>query len=136
MVHWLEDPLEFDTPLKAYAFRGEYPLVFERNKVLNHFANVRRVHARGDSLEGVLLGIGTGPIPENFKHGATIPGFLIIFDQFARESRFSVSLYADRDERPRGRKRTAIRRKERMLDRRDPGSDPPPPENKEEDVTK
>jgi hypothetical protein len=135
MVDWLPDPLEFDPALKAYAFRGKYPLVFERNKVLNHFADVRRVHVRGDSLEGVLLGIGTEPIPF-FKHGAMIPGFLTVFDQFARECRSPVSLYADRDEQPRGRKRTAIPRKERLLDRRDPGSDPPPPEDKEEDITK
>ena len=133
MVHWLPDPLEyFDTKLKDYVFRGQYPLIIPRGRVLNHLADVRRVYSRGDSLKGELLGIGDGPIPENFKHGATILAFLTVTDQFGREYRSAVSLWADRMERLSQRKRAETWRRGGLLNKLDPGFEPAPCEEEKE----
>ncbi len=96
-VRWLEDPLESDGSA-VYRFGGEDPLEFERNEVLNHFANVRRTWSRGQSIQGLLLGTVDAPIPTEFRHGAMVPAFLIVYDQFWREFRSSVSLWTDRPE--------------------------------------
>ena len=132
MVHWLPDPLEyFDTKLKDYVFRGQYPLIIPRGRVLNHLADVRRVYSRGDSLKGELLGIGEEPIPENFKHGEMIPAFLTVSDQYGREYRSAVSLWADRMERPSQRKRAEIWPRGGLLDKLDPGFEPAPSEEED-----
>ena len=127
MVTWLPDPLEyFDMKLKDYVFRGQYPLIIPRGRVLNHLADVRRVYSRGDSLKGELLGIGEEPIPENFKHGEMIPAFLTVSDQYGREYRSAVSMWADRMERPNKRKRAETWRRGGLLDKLDPGFEPAP----------
>jgi hypothetical protein len=95
-IRWLEDPLEIDGSSNVYRFGGRNLPEFERDRVLNHFAEVRLIHSRGSSLKGCLLGIGTVPIPDRFPHGAMIPGFVTVSDQYWREYRSSVSLWADR----------------------------------------
>jgi hypothetical protein len=115
-VRWLEDPLEADGSA-MYRFGGDEALEFERNHVLNHFANVRRTWSRGESLQGLLLGTVDAPIPTKFRHGMKIPGFLIVYDQFWREYRSSVSLWLDRHETA---TRRALSGHERLFSRRDP----------------
>lgn len=95
-IRWLEDPREIGGGSNVYKFGGRNLPEFERNRVLNHFADVARILPRGSSLKGCLLGIGTSPIPDCFSHGAIIPGFLIVFDQYGRRYRSSVSLWSDR----------------------------------------
>ena len=69
-------------------------------------------------MEGLLLGLGSEPIPEVFSHGRMILAFVDIYDQFARMCRVPVKLWADRSTR---NIRTAgARRKGRLLDKRDP----------------
>jgi hypothetical protein len=95
-VRWLEDPIEIGGRSVVYRFGGRELPEFERSEVLNHRADVRRIWSRGSSLKGHLLGIGNEPIPEQFPHGAIIPAFLIVYDQFSRPYRSSVSLWTDR----------------------------------------
>jgi hypothetical protein len=124
-VRWLEDPLEYEMDPPMYRFGDKRSLQFERDHVLNHLADVRRTYPKGHSLEGVLLGIGTHAIPDDVRHGSKIPGFLVVWDQFGRGYRSSVSLWADRSGKnsqqalPPG-----IPRRGRLQDRRDPDSGP------------
>ena len=97
-IRWLPDPLEIDGSSKFYRFGRKNSLEFERNLVLNRFADVRRLHPRGSSLVGCLLCLGTSPVPDDYAHGAMIPGNLSLFDQFGRKYPSPVSLWADRTE--------------------------------------
>jgi hypothetical protein len=119
-IRWLEDPLEIGGDSVVYRFGGKESLEFERSQVLNHFADVQRLWSRGESLRGSLLGVGNEPIPEEFRHGAMIPAFLIIHDQFLRPYRSSVSLWTDRITTPVRDVRSEARRKGGLLDRPDP----------------
>jgi hypothetical protein len=119
-VRWLEDPLEIGGDSVVYRFGGRESLEFERSQVLNHFADVRRLWSRGESLRGSLLGVGNEPVPEEFRQGAMIPAFLIIHDQFLRPYRSSVSLWTDRTGTPVRDVRLEARRKGSLLDRPDP----------------
>jgi hypothetical protein len=119
-VRWLDDPIESGGDSDVYRFDRGYLLEFERNQVLNRFADVRRVWSRGESLKGYLLGIGDQPIPNQFEQGAMIPALLIIYDQLWREYRWPVSLWRDRTEKPVRHDRSGMRRKGGLLDHRDP----------------
>jgi hypothetical protein len=120
-VRWLQDPLEIDGTSEVYRFDGnDYLPDFERTQVLNHHANVCRTLSRGSSVEGCLLGLGDQCIPDAFRHGMMIPGFLIVFDQFSREYRSPISLWADRSQKlPPSNRRQATRK--RLFDCPDPG---------------
>jgi hypothetical protein len=112
----LEDPIEIGGRSVFYRFGGGELPEFERSEVLNHCDDVRRIWSRGASLKGYLLGIANEPIPEQYPHGAIIPAFLIIYDQFSRPYRTSVSLWTDRTAKPVRR----VRRTSGLLDRPDP----------------
>jgi hypothetical protein len=49
-----------------YSFPGLRTLSFERDAVLNHRLNGRSVLLPGDELEGLLMAIGEGPLPNEF----------------------------------------------------------------------
>lgn len=68
---------------------------YEREQVLNRFANGSSMISRKRTLEGCLLGIHH-PIPDSFRHGAMIPAFVSIWDQFGAEYRRPVLLRANR----------------------------------------
>ena len=120
-VRWLEDPREIGGRSEVYGFGGKEGLEFERNHVLNHFADVRRTWSRGESLSGYLLAIGSEPIPDQFTNGARIPAFLIVYDQLWRDYRSSVSLWKEPTEKAMRRIPSGIPRKSGLLDRPDPG---------------
>jgi hypothetical protein len=86
-VRWLPDPREIDGCSRVYRFGFEGMPDFDRDQALNHFANVRTIISRGRTLEGCLLGTNNYSMPDAFRHGATIPAFLTISDQFFREYR-------------------------------------------------
>ena len=95
-VWWLTDPRDHGARSPVYRFDRNYILEYNRDQVLNHRADVRRLRSRGESLQGYLLGIGNDPIPEQFKQGAIIPAFLIVYDQYGEGHRSPVSLWTDR----------------------------------------
>lgn len=119
-VRWLEDPIETGGRSTVYRFGGKEFPEFERTEVLNHYADVRRMWSRGESLKGHLLGIGNEPVPEQYRHGAIIPAFLIIYDQFSRPYRSPISLWTDRTTTAVRGVRSEARRTGGLLDRPDP----------------
>jgi hypothetical protein len=110
-IRLLEDPLEIDGASTVYRFGGRDSLEFNRDEVLNHRADVQRIMPRGSSLKGCLLGIGTQSIPEQFPHGATIPAFGKITDQYMNHYRSAISLWASRPEKLRRAARPKSQRK-------------------------
>jgi hypothetical protein len=95
-VHWLPDPREGFGRRDVYSFGGTDALEFERRLVLNHHANVCRTLRRGSSVRGLLLGRASEAIPNDFWRGATIPGFVIVVDQFFDKHMSPIELRADR----------------------------------------
>ena len=87
---------------------------FEREQVINHYADVRQILPCGHSLSGFLLGIGYETIPERFRHGMMVPAFVIIYDQLGREHPSPVELQAIRN-----RTRPRVLRKSTLLSRPD-----------------
>jgi hypothetical protein len=110
-VRWLDEPFEIDGSSKMYRFGGQYDPAFEKDEVLNHLADVRRTLSQGKSLKGALLAIGEEPIAEQFPHGAMIPAFLIVYDQFGRDYRSPIKLWTDRSAKLLGKTRSGVPRK-------------------------
>jgi hypothetical protein len=111
---WLEDPLVIDGHSRRYGFGVPEVPEFEREQVINHYADVRQILPCGHSLSGFLLGIGFETIPERFRHGMMVPSFLIVYDQFGRPHPSPVELQAIRN-----RTRPRVLRKRSLLDHPD-----------------
>jgi hypothetical protein len=107
-LNLLEDP-HTRSKKEYYEFRNrdEYP----RDGVMNHFADIRCVRSRDTVIEGFLLASSSEPIPNRFEHGAKIPGFVNIFDQFGYCYPKHISLWADRSQKLSTRNREVMRRK-------------------------
>ena len=108
--HLLEDPLEVGGPRNTYRFPGSN-LEFNRREVINHYADVRRTLSRGQSVQGLLLGVGFEPIPDRTWPENLMPAFLKVFDQFEREYPGPVSLWVFRSQKLLRRTETKARRK-------------------------
>lgn len=119
-VRLLEEPLEVHGATRGYGFGGRSSLEFDRDEVLNHYADVRRIVPRGTSMKGLLLGVGSRSIPDQFQHGATIPALVYIYDQYMRKNQAPISFWADRSEK-RSRAARPISKRARLFDRPDPG---------------
>ena len=116
---WLEDPRVIDGRCPNYSFYSGESLEFERSLVINHFADVRQRFSAGESIEGYLLGRGFDSIPAHIPHGTMIPAFVILYDQFAREFRAPVSLWADRSKKRSLRAQSGVPRRGGLLSKRD-----------------
>jgi hypothetical protein len=99
LFYWLDDPVEIGARWNAYRFPGRDPLEFDRSLVINHHADVRRTLSRGQSVQGLLLGVGFEPMPDRTWPENLIPAFLTVFDQFGHKYSAPVSLWADRSRR-------------------------------------
>ena len=117
--YWLEDPEVLDGTSSHYRFVGNSIIEFERNHVINHYADVTRPLSSGHSVKGYLLGFGSDPIPEEFPQGAMIPSSLIIYDQDGRQHHAPVELWADRNKKNPLPPRGAEKRKRSLFDKRD-----------------
>ena len=117
--YWLPDPLEIDDSSDCYRFGVRDLPTFERSRVLNHYADERKIHSKGETLKGCLLGFGTDAIPKNYQHGM-ISAFVDIYDQHGRVHRTSVKLWLVRSN-----PQTLVLPKRRRLIG---GSEPVPPE--------
>jgi len=113
--YWLEDPLQIDGNSQRYRFGSGFLPEFDRHQVINHYSDVTRIFSAGQSLNGFLLGHGSEPIPEEFRHGMMVPAFVVVYDQQGREYRAPLKLRVDRS-LPRSR----ARRKGSLLDHPDP----------------
>lgn len=118
--NWLEDPVVLDGKSPCYRFVGNQILEFERNQVINHYADVTKTLSAGQSVKGFLLGFGYDSIPKEFPHGAMIPAFVNICDQGGHRHQSPVKLWADRMLKNLRPPRWTERRKGGLLDKRDP----------------
>jgi len=118
-VQWLEDPKVIDGRSRCYRFFGNETLEFERNLVLNHRLKRTQRFSAGESAEGLLLSLGSEPIPEEYPHGKMIPAFVVIYDQFGRMCQVTIQLWADRSARS-IRRAPGARPKGNLLAKRDP----------------
>lgn len=118
--NWLEDPVVLDGISPCYRFVGNEILEFERDQVINHYADVTKTLSAGQSVKGFLLGFGYDSIPKEFPHGAMIPAFVNIFDQKGHRHQSPVNLWADRTPKNIRPPRWTERRKGGLLDKRDP----------------
>jgi hypothetical protein len=62
---WLDDPSRESPRESGYSFARPGPVGFERGIVLNHCVGSQL--NPGDPLEGLLLGTGQAPIPEEYR---------------------------------------------------------------------
>ncbi len=115
----LEDPLENEARYGRYWFPGINTLAFERTEVINHAVNSRRLFRRGKTIEGLLLWVGSEPIPDAFVHGVFFPASVIVLDQYDNRYPFEVDLLTDRSQR--GTREKQIRKaRPRLFSRPDP----------------
>jgi hypothetical protein len=112
--HWLEDPLQLVGPSRNYRFHLRDVPEFEREHVINHYADPTRVLSSGHSLKGFLLAVGSDPMPEQFRHGMMVPAFVIVYDQWWHDHRSPVELQVMRY-----RTQPLVLPKRNLLDRRD-----------------
>lgn len=94
----IADPLESGARYGQYWFPGNDTLAFERRVVVNHVVNINRRLRRGGTIEGLLLWVGSEPIPDALVHGVRFPASVIVLDQFDNRYAFEVSMWADRSE--------------------------------------
>jgi len=106
-VCWLADPRESGSD----AYRFSPTLEFDRHLVLNHQADVRRLHAQKSSILGFLLGTANASIPDEVRHGMFVPAFLDVFDELGSRHRTPISLWADRSDQHLLRVRSKSKRK-------------------------
>jgi hypothetical protein len=119
-VWWLADPRDRMARPPVYRFDRNCILEYNRDQVLNHLADVRRLRSRGASIRGYLLGIGNDPIPPEFQQGAIIPAALVVYDQYGEGHRSPVALWTDRTGRFFRHARSGERRQGGLMDKRDP----------------
>ncbi len=118
-ISLIDDPRESGARYNRYWFPGNDTLAFERRAVINHFVNVRRLRRRGTTIEGLLLLVGSEPIPDAFAHGASFPASIVVVDQYDNSYKCEITLWADRSERGARDKQTRKPRS-RLFSQRDP----------------
>ena len=69
-------------------------------------------------MQGYLLGFGD-PMPPYIQHGATIPAFIIFYDQRGREFPAPLELWADRSETKLRPKQLGAKRRKSIFEERD-----------------
>jgi hypothetical protein len=106
-VRWLDDP-NVAALRNVYQFPGSGP-EFPRNAVINHVANFERRRSKGYSVEGLLLGIGSKPIPSGYRQNDMSPALVTVVDQFDVPCLCPVDLWIDRS----AKSSTSVRKKPR-----------------------
>jgi hypothetical protein len=104
----LEDPIHTGDAHGEYCFPGESLYKFHRSLVINHCADVTRMHSPGTTFEGLLLWAGGNPIPDDWPLWKKIPAFVVVYDQFSVPYRYPVTLCDTRDKKllPREQKKS------------------------------
>jgi hypothetical protein len=92
--HWLPDPAEHVPPEEVYKFPSDSPLWYPRAMVLNH--RLQQPLRRGGVREGLLLGLGSAPIPQDIRNGTEIEATLILVDQWDCSHSAKLELLVDR----------------------------------------
>jgi hypothetical protein len=99
--HWLKLSRGQAYREHTYDFPDPGPSGFEYETVLNHRLGVRSYLFPGDPLEGYLLGVGSAPIPAEFRNQPFLQARLSIFEGRDKSCSLEIQLQMDRS-RPRG----------------------------------
>jgi hypothetical protein len=103
---WLDDPRRASPRKYTYSFPPSESLEFERDVVLNHrVGSAGQLNPEG-SIEGLLLGIGEAPVPDEYHDRQALQMRLLIFDRRGRHSASHFKLYVCRRSRNRIKKGT------------------------------
>jgi len=98
-VVWLSDPANGNGPSYAYRFPGRHANEFPRDSVINHRADAQRILRHGQRIEGFLLGYGSEPIPNAYRHGDHVLGNIAVYDQFDEQYSAETDFCIDRSAR-------------------------------------
>jgi hypothetical protein len=98
---WLENPLRKIPREYTYSHPSYGPGGFDPEDVLNHRFNGRYKLIPDDWLDGLLLGAGQAPIPDQYVDRQKVPMRLTIFDGQGRPYALDVFLRMSRDRQPR-----------------------------------
>ena len=101
--HWIEDPRRKAPREYTYSFPDPGPTGFERDAVLNHRFGRRDSRLGPDGwIEGLLLGVGREPIPEEYRDRQRLNMLLSICDGRGNEYEHSVAFLVSRSKRRSG----------------------------------
>lgn len=93
---WLE-PCRRGRPTRnIYVWPDEGPHGFAAGEVLNNRLGPKGRLFPGDRLEGFLLGVGDGAIPENYRNGERARATLTVFDARGNRSETIVKLVMEK----------------------------------------
>jgi len=98
---WLDDPRRASPRKYTYSFPPSESLEFERDVVLNHYIGGAGQLNPGASIEGLLLGIGESPIPDEYRDRQLLPTRLLVLDRRGRQYASHLKLYVSRRSRNR-----------------------------------
>ena len=98
---WLEDPPAGAPQRYLYCFPGTRALEFERDVVINgcRWKRTKAWLQPGRCIEGLLLGTGREPIPDQYKHGSFVDMELSVFGQAGSCFSSTVSVWVKRTRR-------------------------------------
>jgi hypothetical protein len=89
-----------------HSFPPSESLEFERDVVLNHHIGSAGQLNPGASIEGLLLGMGQSPIPDEYRDRQLLPTRLLVLDRRGRQYASHLKLYVCRRSRNRVEKGT------------------------------
>jgi hypothetical protein len=98
---WLDDPRRASPRKYTYSFPPSESLEFERDVVLNHYIGGAGQLNPGASIEGLLLGMGESPIPDEYRDRQLLPMRLLVLDRGGRQYASHLKLHVSRRSRNR-----------------------------------
>jgi hypothetical protein len=98
---WIDDPRRASPRKYTYSFPPSESLEFERDVVLNHYIGGAGQLNPGASIEGLLLGMGESPIPDEYRDRQLLPMRLLVLDRRGRQYASHLKLYVSRRSRNR-----------------------------------
>ncbi len=102
-IRWLSDPARQVPRQFTYEFPGSSLVGIERDAVLNHRLGKTKIFP-GDSLEGLLLGLGEETIPDEYQDRQCVVAQFSLFDARGNRSDLDVSFLVQQDGRSRRRR--------------------------------
>lgn len=98
---WLEDPRGKAPRPYLYSFSGLRSLSFEPGLVLNHRLGRRDVLLPGDELDGLLMGVGEGAMPNEFHDRQRFSTLLWTYYDREKRCDLNVDLMVQRERKRR-----------------------------------
>lgn len=102
---WLKDPCRASPRKSSYSLASPGLAEFDREVVLNHHVGSAGQLNPGESLEGLLLGRGEAPVPDEFRDRQLLTMKLLILDRRGCQYSSRLKLYVSRKSVSRTKKR-------------------------------